>query len=134
MQQVEQLELQEEAAGAMITVKKRKGKTTGQQTKLTSCTGVSGSSLKVTRPSPFAETIEPTVAEPKKGSSGRGRGASRKHSQKTLEAFLESSDDDIPVLMKAVSKPKAQPAAKPAAKSTKVISSSDVDVNLSVNW
>ena len=103
MQQVEQLELQEEAAGAMITVKKRKGKTTGQQTKLTSCTGVSGSSLKVTRPSPFAETIEPTVAEPKKGSSGRGRGASRKHSQKTLEAFLESSDDDIPVLMKAVS-------------------------------
>ena len=242
---MEQLELQEEVAGAMITVKKRKGKgkTTGRQTKLTSGAGASSNSLKITRPSPFAEAIDPVVpdfnAEPKKGSSGRGRGkpmkvkaekdtkegikttekmaaakavkdafglsddetpppslyerlkakparqsvlklekiqmkaavdsepsdledddafmevdtpplkpkkpvakpkdvaqkkpevrAGKKRTQKTLEDFLDSDDDDIPVLKKvavekkAVSKSKAQPAAKPAAKSTKVISSS----------
>ena len=61
----------------------------------------------------------------------------KKRPQKTLEDFLDSGDDDIPVLKKvavekkAVSKPKAQPAAKPAAKSTKVISSSTVNSNLS---
>ena len=238
----------------MITVKKKKGKgkTTGRQTKLTSCAGSSSNSLKFTRPSPFAEEIEPIVpefnAEPKKASSSRGKGkikaekdskegiktgkspeklaaakavkdafglsddetpppslyerlkvksskqsvlklekvpkkavvesepsdledddafmeidtpplkakktvgknqpkdvapkkpgvkAGKKRPQKTLEDFLDSGDDDIPVLKKvavekkAVSKPKAQPAAKPTAKSTKVISSGTVNSNLS---
>ena len=128
----------------MITVKKRKGKTTGRQTKLTSCAGSSSNSVKVTRPSPYAEAIEPIIPQfnpegKKKGSGGRGRGAGKKRSQKTLEAFLDSSDEDTPAIKmatmkEALSKPKAQPAAKPAAKSTKVTSSSAVDINLSVNW
>ena len=72
------MELEEEVSGAKIAVKRKKtkGKTTGRQTKLTS--EGSSSSIKFTRPSAFAETIDPAVpefnAEPKKTSGGRGRG------------------------------------------------------------
>ena len=68
------MELEEEVSGAKIAVKRKKtkGKTTGRQTKLTS--EGSSSSTKLTRPSAFAETIDPAVpefnAEPKKTSGG----------------------------------------------------------------
>ena len=79
-QRVEALEREEEEAGARITVKKKKGgkgKNTFRQTKLT--TGGEKNSLEVTKPSPFAENIEPTIPEfnanPKKAGAGRKRAA-----------------------------------------------------------
>ena len=61
-QRVEEQEKEEEAAGARITVKRKrgKGKTTGRQTKLTGDSG-SSNSLKETRPSPFAEVVDPVI-------------------------------------------------------------------------
>ena len=61
-QRVEEQEKEEEAAGARITVKRKKskGKTTGRQTKLMGDSG-SSNSLKETRPSPFAEVVDPVI-------------------------------------------------------------------------
>lgn len=69
--------MEEEEAGAKITVKKKKGSSKGKssfrQTKLTS--GGEKNSLEVTKPSHFAEGIEPTIPEfnanPKKPGGGR---------------------------------------------------------------
>ena len=82
----------DEQAGATITVKKRKGKgkSTGRQTKLTGTTST-GNSLKITKPSPFAETVEPTIpefnAQPKKAS---GKGPGRPKVKKEKETSLTS--------------------------------------------
>ena len=56
------MERNEEAAGAMISIKKpkSKGKTLGRQTKLP---GAGKNSLKQTKPSPFAETVNPVIPE-----------------------------------------------------------------------
>lgn len=85
MQQVEQREREEEAAGARISVKRRKGKgkSSGRQTKLTSDSVESSSnSLKVTKPSPFAESVEPSVpefnAQPKTKKPPGSRGRTKK--------------------------------------------------------
>ena len=61
-QRMEEQEKEEEAAGARITVKRKKskGKTTGRQTKLMGDSG-SSNSLKETRPSPFAEVVDPVI-------------------------------------------------------------------------
>ncbi len=75
---MEILEKEDEEAGAKITVKKKKtakGKSSFRQTKLAS--GGEKNSLEVTKPSPFAETIEPSIPEfnanPKKPGGGRKR-------------------------------------------------------------
>ena len=73
------MEREEEEAGAKIIVKKKKaskGKSSFRQTKLAS--GGEKNSLEVTKPSPFAEAIEPSIPEfnanPKKpGGAGRKR-------------------------------------------------------------
>lgn len=90
---MEQLEQEEAAAGSMIAVKRKKGKgkTTGRQTKLTSTGGVSTNSFNVTRPSAFAEEIEPIIpefnAQPKKASGGRGRGKAIKMEEESKEGI-----------------------------------------------
>ena len=75
---METLEKEDEEAGAKITVKKKKtakGKSSFRQTKLAS--GGEKNSLEVTKPSPFAEAIEPSIPEfnanPKKPGGGRKR-------------------------------------------------------------
>ena len=75
---MEALEREEEEAGARITVKKKKGgkgKSSFRQTKLN--TGGEKNSMEVTKPSPFAEAIEPNIPEfnanPKKPGAGRKR-------------------------------------------------------------
>ncbi len=96
-QRVEQREREEEAAGAKIAVKKKKGKgkSSGRQAKLTSDGAeLSSNSLKITRPSPFAETIEPTIPEfnsqPKKPSAG-GRRA-KKEPNASSEVKVEAGN------------------------------------------
>lgn len=76
---MEAAERDEEEAGAKITVKKKKagkGKSSFRQTKLAA--GGEKNSLEVTKPSPFAEGIDPVIPEfnanPKKtGGGGRKR-------------------------------------------------------------
>ena len=76
---MEEEERAEEAAGARITVKMRKGKggkVTGRQTKLTGASD-SVNSMKETQPSPFAEVVDPVIPEfctERKKPIGRGRG------------------------------------------------------------
>ena len=92
------MEREEEATGAAITVKKRKGKgkgrATGRQTKLTS-----GSEAKEIKPSPFGELIHPAIPEysdkPKKGTGrGKPKAASKKtESVKTEKATSTSTKD-----------------------------------------
>lgn len=89
---MEAQEREEDEAGAKITVKKKKaskGKSSFRQTKLAS--GGEKNSLEVTKPSPFAEAIEPSIPEfnanPKKpGGAGRKR--------VKAEAKAESSGKD----------------------------------------
>lgn len=74
---MEEEEKAEEAAGARITKKKKTKGKQGRQAKLTGGTTDSGNSLKETRPSPFAEVIDPIIPEfcaEKKKPVGRGRG------------------------------------------------------------
>ena len=75
---MEEEEKAEEAAGARITKKKKKTKgKQGRQAKLTGGKVDSGNSLKETRPSPFAEVVDPNIPEfcaEKKKPVGRGRG------------------------------------------------------------
>ena len=92
------MEREEEATGAAITVKKRKGKgkgrATGRQTKLTS-----GSEAKEIKPSPFGELIHPVIPEysdkPKKGTGrGKPKAASKKtEGVKTEKATSTSTKD-----------------------------------------
>ncbi len=103
------MERKEEAAGAKITVKKTsksKGKSLGRQTKITG--GADKNSLKHTKPSPFAETIEPQVptynANPKKSTSGRtkkekldsssGKGHEIAPATSIKDSFHLSNDED----------------------------------------
>lgn len=73
MQRVEAVERSEEAEGSKIAIKstKKKGKSSGRQTKLP----IGQNSLKHTKPSPFAEKIDPIIpafnANPKKASATR---------------------------------------------------------------
>jgi len=105
---VEQLEQEEAAAGSMIAVKRKKGKgkTTGRQTKLTSTGGVSTNSFNITRPSAFAEEIEPTIpefnAQPKKASGGRGRGKAVKMEEESKEGIELSKSPEKKAAAKAV--------------------------------
>lgn len=86
---MEEEERAEEAAGARITVKKKgKGKAAGRQTKLTGGSNT-GNSLKETRPSPFAEVVDPVIPEfctEKKKPAGKGR--------KRVKAEPKLMDDD----------------------------------------
>ena len=105
---MEQLEQEEAAAGSMIAVKRKKGKgkTTGRQTKLTSTGGVSTNSFNITRPSAFAEEIEPTIpefnAQPKKASGGRGRGKAIKMEEESKEGIELSKSPEKKAAAKAV--------------------------------
>ena len=105
---MEQLEQEEAAAGSMIAVKRKKGKgkTTGRQTKLTSTGGVSTNSFNITRPSAFAEEIEPTIpefnAQPKKASGGRGRGKAVKMEEESKEGIELSKSPEKKAAAKAV--------------------------------
>ncbi len=81
---MEQQEREDEAAGAKIAVKKKKGKgkSSGRQTKLTSDGAASSSnSLKITKPSAFAEPIDPRIpefnAQPKKARAKKEPGAGK---------------------------------------------------------
>ena len=122
VQRVEAVERSEEAEGSKIAVKttKKKGKSSGRQTKLP--TGQN--SLKHTKPSPFAEKIDPIIpafnANPKKASAarlkkvksasesspieikGKGKVAKQKGAAKaiTADSFFsdEDSDGDLPDL------------------------------------
>ena len=96
MQRVEEEERAEEAAGARITVRKRKGKggkVAGRQTKLTSASD-SGNSMKETQPSPFAEVVNPIIPDfctERKKPVGRGRGKVKSEPQ---DEGKDASKDD----------------------------------------
>ena len=96
MQRVEEEERAEEAAGARITVRKRKGKggkVAGRQAKLTGASD-SGNSMKETQPSPFAEVVDPVIPEfctERKKPVGRGRGKVKSEPQ--VEGKDTSEDD-----------------------------------------
>lgn len=114
---METLEREEEEAGAKITVKKKKaakGKTSFRQTKIAS--GGEKNSLEVTKPSPFAESIEPTIPEfnanPKKAGGGRKRAkaepkeeAGGASSSKDSDGKEEKEDGEV-----ATKKAKTEPA------------------------
>ena len=93
-------------AGATITVKKRKGKgkSTGRQTKLTGGSASAGNSLKVTKPSAFAEMVEPSIpefnAQPKK-TTGRG-GRAKKETTLSSEATKSGVSPEKVAAAKAV--------------------------------
>ena len=78
LQRVEEEERAEEAAGARITKKKKtnKSKQGGRQAKLTGSSTDSGNSFKETRPSPFAEVVDPVIPEfsTERKTAGKGRG------------------------------------------------------------
>ena len=96
MQRVEEEERAEEAAGARITVRKRKGKggkVAGRQTKLTSASD-SGNSMKETQPNPFAEVVDPIIPDfctERKKPVGRGRGKVKSELQ---DEGKDASKDD----------------------------------------
>lgn len=98
LQRVEQQQREDAEAGAMITVKRKKakGKSSGRQTKLTSGGAQGSNSIKITKPSPFAEAIDPSIpefnAEPKKaGSRGKGKGKDAVKMEKTETDSPEKS-------------------------------------------
>lgn len=95
---MEENERAEEAAGARITKKKTKSKVGGgRQAKLTSGVAGSGSSLKETQPSPFAEIVTPVIpefsAEGKKP-SGRGRGKVKAEPKTEEEGTITATSED----------------------------------------
>lgn len=118
---MEEEEKAEEAAGARITVRKKgKGKGAGRQTKLTGG-GDAGNSLKETRPSPFAEAVNPVIPEfcaEKKKPAGRGR---VKREIKDDEAAKNPKQEKVSVEGQKVKK--KAPADK--TKKVKVVSCSD---------
>lgn len=96
---MESLEREEEEAGAKITVKKKKtakGKSSFRQTKLAS--GGEKNSLEVTKPSPFAETIEPSIPEfnanPKKPGGGRKRAKAEPKEEAGASSSKDSDDKE----------------------------------------
>lgn len=109
VQRVEQQERADEAAGATITVKRKKGKgkSTGRQTKLTSSgsTSSGGNSLKVTKPSAFAEMVEPSIpefnAQPKK-TAAKGLGRGRVKKETTLGSEVGGASPEKLAAVKAV--------------------------------
>ena len=91
---MEALEREEEEAGAKITVKKKKtakGKSSFRQTKLAS--GGEKNSLEVTKPSPFAEAIEPSIPEFNANPKKPGGGRKRAKAEPKEEAGVSSSKD-----------------------------------------
>lgn len=99
----EQQEKEEEAAGMTITAKKKKPKT-GRQAKMTA-SGALGSTKPsaVTKPSPFAEIVDPIIPEfcsEKVKAKKPGKAASKKEKedpkQKKLD-FIEDKKDDVHV-------------------------------------
>ena len=97
---MEEEERAEEAAGARITKKKKKTKSKqgGRQAKLTSGVTDSGNSLKETRPSAFAEAVDPVIPEftTERKTAGKGRGRVKsepKSSSATGEGSGGGKDD-----------------------------------------
>lgn len=92
------MEREEEEAGAKIVVKKKKagkGKSSFRQTKLVA--GGEKNSLEVTKPSPFAEGIDPVIPEfnanPKKaGGGGRKRAVKAESSDAADTSLKEESN------------------------------------------
>lgn len=123
---MEEEEKAEEAAGARITVRKKgKGKG-GRQTKLTG--GMDGgtcNSLKETRPSPFAEAVNPVIPEfcaEKKKPAGRGRVKAEPKSAEDNETASKQQKLSVEGSEKVVKK--KAPADK-TKKKVKVISGSE---------
>lgn len=111
IQRVEAAELEEEAQGARITVKKKKGgkgKASVRQTKLAS--GAEKNSLVVTKPSPFAEAIDPIIPEfnanPKKAGSGRKRGVKAEPAGAADTSLKDESNEGDDMTETTAKKPK----------------------------
>lgn len=112
------MEMEEEEAGAKIMVKKKKagkGKSSFRQTKL--ATGGEKNSLEVTKPSPFAEGIDPVIPEfnanPKKaGGGGRKRVVKAESSDAADTSLKEESnqgEDEAKVGEGGTKKAKVEP-------------------------
>ena len=96
-QRVEEEEKAEEAAGARITKKKKtKGKQQGRQAKLTGGATDSGNSFKETRPSPFAEVVDPVIPEfsTEKKTAGKGRGRPKAEPKSAAGEGATAGKDD----------------------------------------
>ena len=105
---------------------KSKGKTSGRQTKLP----VSGNSLKHTKPSPFAESIDPTVPEfnanPKKASTTRLKNKKAKEEGPKVNGEGEE-EETLKKGLKGAKKVKGSATAK-AIKESFNISDEDSDM------
>ena len=92
------MEREDEEAGAKIMVKKKKGgkgKSSFRQTKLAA--GGEKNSLEVTKPSPFAEGIDPVIPEfnanPKKAGGGGRKRAVKTESSDTADTSLKEESN-----------------------------------------
>lgn len=122
---MEEEEKAEEAAGARITVRKKgKGKG-GRQTKLTGGSDT-GNSLKETRPSPFAETVNPVIPEfcAEKKKPSRGRVKAEPKSTDDDETSKDPKQQKLSVEVSEVKAKKKAPADK-TKKKVKVVSGSE---------